>query len=275
MPARPASSRRASRPPCWRCRTGPPTSSRPGRAPPSPSATTICIRAGRSRRGCAAIATRWRAATGARFSLAFAGTHDVFLTEPGPLAEAARSAVEAVTGRAPALSTAGGASDASFIRKHCPVIELGLTNATAHQVDERVPVADLATLTAIYRRFIESLFRDRCRTVSSTPVIPEPSRRRGYPDLLDESDSRGPGSKRCSRAARIASAGMTGGERSDPEGRHRWSGCYGVGPGGSDTEEGPCLSRACCRSSPPRIGPFASARSGPASSAPCSSPRCA
>jgi succinyl-diaminopimelate desuccinylase len=93
-------------------------------------------------------------AMGAGFSLAFAGTHDVFLTEPGPLADTARRAVEAVTGEVPALSTAGGASDASFIHKHCPVIELGLTNASAHQVDERVPLADLATLTAIYRRFI-------------------------------------------------------------------------------------------------------------------------
>jgi succinyl-diaminopimelate desuccinylase len=95
-------------------------------------------------------------ASGARFSLAFSGRHEVFVTDPGPLAEAARGAVEAVTGRTPALSTAGGASDASFIRRHCPVIELGLTNATAHQVDERVTLADLATLTAIYRRFIET-----------------------------------------------------------------------------------------------------------------------
>ena len=38
------------------------------------------------------------------------------------------------------------------------MVEVGLRNATAHQVDERVPVADLATLTAIYRRFIESYF---------------------------------------------------------------------------------------------------------------------
>jgi len=95
-------------------------------------------------------------ATAARFTLAFSGRHDAFVTEPGPLAEAARSAAEAVTGRTPALSTSGGASDASFIRRHCPVIELGLINATAHQVDERVPLADLATLTAIYRRFIAS-----------------------------------------------------------------------------------------------------------------------
>jgi succinyl-diaminopimelate desuccinylase len=93
---------------------------------------------------------------GARFTLAFSGSHEVFVTEPGPLADAVCGAVESVTGRAPALTTNGGASDASFIRKCCPVVELGLTNATAHQVDERVPVADLATLTAIYRHLIES-----------------------------------------------------------------------------------------------------------------------
>jgi succinyl-diaminopimelate desuccinylase len=98
------------------------------------------------------------AAMGARFTLGFAGAHDVFLTEPGPLADTMRAAVEAVTGRAPALTTTGGASDACFIRKYCPVIEMGLTNATVHQVDERVPVADLATLTAIYRRFIADYF---------------------------------------------------------------------------------------------------------------------
>jgi succinyl-diaminopimelate desuccinylase len=92
----------------------------------------------------------------ARFTLAFSGTHEVFVTEPGPLADALCRAVESVTGRAPALTTNGGASDASFIRTCCPVVELGLTNATAHQVDERVPVSDLATLTAIYRRLIES-----------------------------------------------------------------------------------------------------------------------
>jgi succinyl-diaminopimelate desuccinylase len=92
----------------------------------------------------------------ARYALDFFGTHEVFLTEPGPLAATTCGAVEAVTGRAPALTTNGGASDASFIRNACPVVELGLRNATAHQVDEQVPLADLATLTAIYRRLIES-----------------------------------------------------------------------------------------------------------------------
>ena len=95
---------------------------------------------------------------GARFSLAFEGTGDVFLTKPGPLVDTMRAAIEGVTGRAPALSTNGGTSDARFIKDFCPVVEVGLRNATAHQVDEHVPVADLATLTAIYRRFIEAYF---------------------------------------------------------------------------------------------------------------------
>ena len=37
-------------------------------------------------------------------------------------------------------------------------MELGLVNATIHQVDERVPTADLETLTRIYERFIADFF---------------------------------------------------------------------------------------------------------------------
>jgi succinyl-diaminopimelate desuccinylase len=103
---------------------------------------------------CAQVARE----VGARFSLAFEGTGDVFLTKPGPLVDTMRAAIEGVTGRAPALSTNGGTSDARFIKDFCPVVEVGLRNATAHQVDEHVPVADLTTLTAIYRRFIEAYF---------------------------------------------------------------------------------------------------------------------
>jgi succinyl-diaminopimelate desuccinylase len=95
---------------------------------------------------------------GARFSLRFFGIGDVFLTEPGPLVDTMRVAVQAVTGRAAQLTTNGGTSDARFIFRHCPVIELGLLSATAHQSDERVPIADLEILTRIYRRFIEDYF---------------------------------------------------------------------------------------------------------------------
>lgn len=94
----------------------------------------------------------------ARFSLSFEGTGNVFLTAPGPLVDVMSAAVETVTGRKPALTTNGGTSDARFIKELCPVVEAGLLNATAHQVDEHVAVGDLQTLTAIYRRFIEGYF---------------------------------------------------------------------------------------------------------------------
>ena len=95
---------------------------------------------------------------GAKFSLTFSGTGDVFLTEPGPLVEALGAAVREVTGHVARLSTSGGTSDARFIKDHCPVVEFGLLNATIHQVDEHVRVADLETLTRIYERFITDYF---------------------------------------------------------------------------------------------------------------------
>jgi succinyl-diaminopimelate desuccinylase len=96
---------------------------------------------------------------GARFALSFEGTGDVFLTKPGPLVDTMRAAIRGVTGQEPALTTNGGTSDARFIKDFCPVVEVGLRNATAHQVDEHVAVADLTRLTAIYRRFLEGYFQ--------------------------------------------------------------------------------------------------------------------
>ena len=63
-----------------------------------------------------------------------------------------------MTGQFAKLTTTGGTSDARFIKDYCPVVELGLVNSTIHQVDERVPVADLETLTRIYERFIARYF---------------------------------------------------------------------------------------------------------------------
>ena len=55
-------------------------------------------------------------------------------------------------------STTGGTSDARFIAKVCPqVVEFGPVNASIHQVDEHVAVADIEPLTAIYRRTLEAL----------------------------------------------------------------------------------------------------------------------
>jgi succinyl-diaminopimelate desuccinylase len=67
--------------------------------------------------------------------------------------------VEAETGLRPRLSTTGGTSDARFIVKHCPVVEFGLVGQTMHQIDERVAVADLDRLAAIYRKVLDAYFK--------------------------------------------------------------------------------------------------------------------
>jgi len=83
---------------------------------------------------------------------------DSFLAATGPFLDLVVAAITDVTGRTPELSTTGGTSDARFIKDYCPVLEFGLVGATMHQVDERTAVADLATLTAVYRRVLDRYF---------------------------------------------------------------------------------------------------------------------
>ncbi|MGJ5151149.1 MULTISPECIES: succinyl-diaminopimelate desuccinylase [unclassified Bradyrhizobium] len=83
---------------------------------------------------------------------------NVFLTKPGPFTDLAVAAIESVTRRKPELSTTGGTSDARFISSYCPVIEFGLVGQTMHQIDERASVADIATLTKIYRGILDRYF---------------------------------------------------------------------------------------------------------------------
>ncbi len=86
------------------------------------------------------------------------GNSQSFITKPGPFVDMVAETIAEATGRRPELSTSGGTSDARFIKDYCPVIEFGLVGQTMHAVDERVPVADLAALTAIYRRIIDRYF---------------------------------------------------------------------------------------------------------------------
>lgn len=81
-----------------------------------------------------------------------------FLTAPGPLSDLVAGAVEAETGVTPTLSTTGGTSDARFVKDHCPVVEFGLVGQTMHQVDERVEIAQIHQLKAIYTRILRDYF---------------------------------------------------------------------------------------------------------------------
>lgn len=95
---------------------------------------------------------------GARATWDIRHSGDAFLTARGPLSDTLVSAVQAVTGKSPAFATGGGTSDARFIRRYCPVVELGLVGTTMHQIDEAVPVGDLARLTDIYAAFLARWF---------------------------------------------------------------------------------------------------------------------
>jgi succinyl-diaminopimelate desuccinylase len=85
---------------------------------------------------------------------------DAFLAEPGQFLDLVIGAIEEVTGTVPARSTTGGTSDARFIKNFCPVIEFGLVGQTMHQVDEHTTLADLVTLTAVYRRILDRYFAE-------------------------------------------------------------------------------------------------------------------
>ena len=83
---------------------------------------------------------------------------DAFLTAPGAFVDMAVTSIEESTGIRPVLSTTGGTSDARFIKNYCPVIEFGLVGQTMHQLDERVPAADIARLSEIYLGLIRRYF---------------------------------------------------------------------------------------------------------------------
>lgn len=92
--------------------------------------------------------------SGLDHQISFLPASHCFISEPGRLIELMTGAVKGETGQSPELSTGGGTSDARFVKDYCPVIEFGLVNTTVHQVDERIEVGDLETLTRIYRAFI-------------------------------------------------------------------------------------------------------------------------
>jgi succinyl-diaminopimelate desuccinylase len=86
-------------------------------------------------------------------------THGVpFLTETGPLLDAARNAVAATTSRAAYVSAVGGTSDGRhFAGTETQIIELGLVSKSIHKANECVRIDDLRNLTMIYKRILEQL----------------------------------------------------------------------------------------------------------------------
>ena len=96
---------------------------------------------------------------GLNYDLSWELSGKPFRTASGALVDATKYAIKAVTGYDTELSTSGGTSDGRFIAPTgAQVIELGPLNATIHQVNECVSVADLDTLSTIYETLLSRLF---------------------------------------------------------------------------------------------------------------------
>lgn len=82
-----------------------------------------------------------------------------FITEPGSLTDAASQAIIEICQIKTELSTSGGTSDGRFIAPTgAQVIELGVTNATIHKVDEQIACDEIETCHNLYKRILEILF---------------------------------------------------------------------------------------------------------------------
>ena len=96
--------------------------------------------------------------SGAQIEMNVKVSGESFITPPGRLSELVSRAITAETGVVPEMSTTGGTSDARFVKNHCPVVEFGLVGKTMHQVDERVEIAQIEKLKAIYTRILSDYF---------------------------------------------------------------------------------------------------------------------
>ncbi len=93
-----------------------------------------------------------------KFSIKYEVSGEAFLTKPNKTTYMIQNTIKKITRIKPKLSTAGGTSDARFIRKIAPCLEFGLVGKTMHKIDESVSLSDLKKLTNIYQKILENYF---------------------------------------------------------------------------------------------------------------------
>ncbi len=95
---------------------------------------------------------------GLDYELTWTGAGVPYLTPRGELVDVATEVIGELCGVVPEVSCTGGTSDGRFIAAICrEIIELGPVNATIHKLDERVAIAELEPLCALYRGILERL----------------------------------------------------------------------------------------------------------------------
>lgn len=93
------------------------------------------------------------------FKISYMVSGEAFLTTPNKTTYMIQNIVKKITKIKPKLSTAGGTSDARFIRKISPCVEFGLVGRTAHMVNEMVSVSDMKKLKKIYLNILQNYFK--------------------------------------------------------------------------------------------------------------------
>jgi succinyl-diaminopimelate desuccinylase len=97
---------------------------------------------------------------GVRYTIDWYVSGEPFYTPPGALSEGVCVAVEKVIGTRPTLSTGGGTSDGRFIATMgAQVVELGVTNASIHKVNESVGVEEIDALHYMYLESLRHLLK--------------------------------------------------------------------------------------------------------------------
>jgi succinyl-diaminopimelate desuccinylase len=94
-----------------------------------------------------------------KFNIKYEVSGEAFLTKPNKTTYMIQNTIKKITKIKPKLSTAGGTSDARFIRKIAPCLEFGLVGKTMHKIDETVSLSDLKKLTNIYYNILENYFK--------------------------------------------------------------------------------------------------------------------
>lgn len=93
---------------------------------------------------------------GAQYELTYRTSGESFLSVPKLLAQTLTNAIEKICGRKPDLSTSGGTSDARFIKDYAEVVEFGLINKTAHQINEFASLEDIFKLQQTYLEVLKN-----------------------------------------------------------------------------------------------------------------------
>jgi len=93
------------------------------------------------------------------FKISYMVSGEAFLTTPNKTTYMIQKIIKKITKIKPKLSTAGGTSDARFLRKISPCVEFGLVGKTAHMVNEMVSVSDMKKLKKIYLNILQNYFK--------------------------------------------------------------------------------------------------------------------